>query len=137
MTDPNRERLDRIYDALEAAFDDMSGDDLREAMRARGKDPDAVVQNVRKLFASITKEHRQAKLHEARAGAARAKEAYASRPTRIPRDLASQRALYYQVAQDHQEFTLQQRDLEALPPEELIEILKQMDALGLLPDESK
>lgn len=137
MTDSNRERVDRIYDALEASLDEMSGDERREVMRARGKDPDESVENVRRLFASITKEHRQAKLHEARAGAAIAKQAYASRPTRIPTDIASQRALYYEIARHHQEFTLQQRDLEALAPEELVEILKQMDALGLLPDKSE
>ena len=34
-----------------------------------------------------------------------------------------------------QQFTIQHRDLEAMPNEELVEVLKQLDALGLLPSE--
>jgi hypothetical protein len=136
VSDPNdRERLDRIHDALEASLEEMSGEELRDEIRARGEDPDQVVREVRALLAEIAKEHRQAKLREARAGHVAAVRAFEKRTSRIPTDPARRRALYFEVAQTHKQFTLQQRDFEALPDHEVQQILELMDALGILPDD--
>jgi hypothetical protein len=137
VSDPKktRERLERIYDALEESLENMSGEELREEIVAKGQDPEQVVRGVRGLIGGITKEHQQTKLREARTGHAAAVQAYAARKSRIPSDAAAQRAMYLQVAKNYPErFTMQHRELEAIPQEELVEILKQMDALGLLPD---
>jgi hypothetical protein len=135
VSDPkNRERLERVYDAVEASLDDMTGEELREQVRALAEDPDEVVEDVRNLFARIKKEHRQAKLREAQAGHRTAIQAYRTRTTRIPSNPIAQRAMIALVAQLHpQQFTMQHRELEAMPSEELVEVLKQLDALGLLP----
>lgn len=137
MSDPkNRERLERVYDEVEASLDDLTCEELREEVRALGADPADVVTDVRKMFAAIRKEHRQAKLREAQAGQRAAVQAYRRRKTQIPADPVAQRALIAQIAQQHpQQFTMQHRDLEAMPNEELAEVLKQLDALGLLPSE--
>jgi hypothetical protein len=132
-----RERLDRIYDALEASLEGTSRDELREMIRARGADPDQVVRDVRAKFASIVKEHRQTKLREAREGHAAAIRLNEGRRSRIPADPGRRREIYLQVAHTHSQFTLQHRDLEALPEDELLQILEQMEALGLLPDEDE
>lgn len=137
MSDPkNRERLERVYDAVDASLDDMTGDELREQVRALGADPADVVRDVRTHVAGILKEHRQAKLRAAQAGQRAAVEAYRARTSRIPSDHVAQRALIAHIAQRYpQQVTMHHRDLEALPNDELAEILKQFDALGLLPDD--
>lgn len=137
MSDPtNRERLERVYDALEASLSDLTDEELREEVRALGADPNQVATEIRGLFAQIKKEHRQAKLRVARAGQRAAVEEYRNRTIRIPSDPIAQRAMIAQAAQRHpQQFTMQHRDLEAMPNDELMEVLKQLDALGLLDDE--
>ena len=130
---------DRSLQALLAAITDAIAtapdEEILAAAADSGEDPEAVASVVRGIIARSTKRVKQLKLEEARVKFAAARKAYAAASSpRIPADVAAQRALYLQVAQHHRGFTLQQRELEALPPEELVEILKQMDALGLLPD---
>lgn len=132
---------DRSLRALIAAITDAiataSDEEILSETAENSEDPEKVAADVRAVIARSVKRVRQRKLNAARAGLAAARQAYAVRPSRVPTDPAAQRALYYQVAQQHPQFTMQQRDLEALPQEEVVEILKQMDALGLLPGEEE
>lgn len=128
---------DRSLQALLAAITDSiatTPDDeiLGDAVES-GEDPEVIAADVRAVIARSVKRVKQSKLEEARSGLAASRKAFASRSPRIPTDPAAQRALYFQAAQHHPQFTMQQRDLAALPADELLEILKQMDALGLLP----
>jgi len=129
---------DRSLHALFAAITDSVAtapdEEILADAVANGEDPNEIAADVRTVIARSTKRFKQRKLMGARAGLAASREAYLSRSPRIPSDRAAQRALYFQVAQQHPQFTMQQRDLAALPAEELLEILKQMEALGLLPD---
>lgn len=137
MTDQrtNKERLKGVYRGIEEATRDMSVDELREEIRADGYEPEEVLRDVRNVFSSLTKQHRQKKLRDMQAAAAEAVKAFHARTPRIPSDPAARRTLYMQVAKQHPQFTMQHRDLDALPDEDVLQTLEQMDALGLLPEE--
>jgi uncharacterized membrane protein len=133
----NKERLKGVYRGIEEVAREMSIDELREEIRADGYDPDTVVRDVRNLFSSITKEHKQKTLRAMQAQAAAAVQDFHQRKARIPKDRDARRALYMDVAQKHPQFTIQHRDLAAIPDEDIEQTLEQMDALGLLPEEDE
>lgn len=139
MTDQrtNKERLKGVYRGIEEAAREMSIDELREEIRADGYDPDEVVRDVRNLFSSITKEHKQKTLRAMQVQAAAAVQAFHQRRPRIPKDRDARRALYMDVAQKHPQFTMQHRDLAAIPDEDIEQMLEQMAALGLLAEEDE
>ena len=130
------EQRRRILDALADAIDTTPESELREEIRAEGRDPDQAVAGVRAAFARIQKQQRQAKLEEARAAYAGTIESLKQpRSRRIPSDPVKQRALFVHVVQTQPQLTARFRDLEAISAEEVVQILEQLDALGFLPDE--
>ena len=133
----NQERLNGIFDGLQDSIKDMSVDELRDDIRADGLDPDSVVRDVRSMFATITKEHKQKTLRAVQAEMAAAERAFYDRKARIPADPEARRNLYIRVAKQHPQFTMQHRDLAGLPDEDIVQTLEQMDALGLLPEEEE
>ncbi|HEX6099034.1 MAG TPA: hypothetical protein VF432_22165 [Thermoanaerobaculia bacterium] len=137
MADANRdEQQRRLFDALGESIDDTSADDLRDEIRAEGRDPDGAIAGVRAVFGRIQKKHRQAKLAEARTTYAATIESLKQpRSRRIPADPAKQRALFLHAIQTQPQLTARFRDLEAISPEEIVQILEQLQALDLLPDE--
>jgi hypothetical protein len=115
-------------------FENMSPEEMREELRAEGVDPDAAVNNVRADFARIAKEHKQKALREAQAGYQAAVERFQVKQSRIPTDLPAMQAMYARMAQAHP-LTVQHRELSSFSRDELHQLLEQLDALGLLPDE--
>ena len=138
MTERTKQkRLKGIFDGLQDSIKDMSVEELRDDIRADSLDPDTVVRDVREMFASITKDHKQKTLRAVQAEMAVAERAFYQRKPRIPTDPVARRQLYMDVARQHPQFTMQHRDLAGLPDEDIVQTLEQMDALGLLPDADK
>jgi hypothetical protein len=115
-------------------FERMSPEERKEEMRAAGLDPDAVVRDVRADFARITKEYKQRTLRAMQAAHEESVRKFMERQSRVPTDLPAMQAMYARLAQSHP-LTVQHRDLSAVSPEELRQLLEQLDALGLVPDD--
>jgi phytoene dehydrogenase-like protein len=115
-------------------FEGMTPEERRADLQESGLDPDAVVQEVRADFARIAKEYKQRALREMQAGYEAAVERFHARKSHIPMDLAGMQAVYAQAQRAHP-LTVQHRDFAGMSPDELHQLLEQLDALGLLPDE--
>jgi hypothetical protein len=115
-------------------FENMSPEEMREGLRAEGIDPDAVVNDIRADFARIAKEHKQKALREAQAGYQAAVERFQAKQSRIPADVPAMQVMYARAAQAHP-LTVQHRELSSFSRDELHQLLEQLDALGLIPDE--
>jgi len=62
-----KEKLDRIHNALIQAIDEMSPEELRQHFADDGEDPDEVVEQHRKLISSAIAKSRRTALSDARA----------------------------------------------------------------------
>lgn len=143
MTEPKdgAQGLKRLFDALadeEAAMPDAVV--LDDAAR-EGLDVAAEGRRVRSVLLGAVLQAKKTRRLRAQEDHARAVAAIAQRSTKLPGDAAGRKALLSRVLGARPQMreavvTLQHRDFESFSDEDIVSALRQLDALGLLDDET-
>ena len=133
----DRERFDRIFDAIEESIATASDEEILEDLKDVGQDPGLTAARTRDIFAQELTNARKRKLTAAKAAYEQEIQRLASGLPRIqlPDEPTAQRALLYRTLEQHPELTAQFRDFERLEDTDVTSCLQQLAELGLLDDE--
>lgn len=140
--EPRHDRhLESLLDELDRSLLRASDTEVLEDARAAGVDPGANAQQLKAKFLSAGHRYQKRKFEVAKLAHARQTEALSKRSYRIPSSPDEQRRLLQlvvaQQAQAGQELTAKFRDFASLPDSDLPGLIEELEALGLIPDETK
>ncbi len=135
----DEERLERIVGGIAESVLEASDEEIEAEARAEGLDPDAVAEDVRGVLLAALERHqgkqrleRSRAEHEARVAAMRQREHQLPASAQERQQLL---ALAFRARpQAAGMLTLQFRDLESLPDEDVTSCLRQLAELGVLDD---
>ena len=142
MTTPKdaRERLAAIMDALAAQTESARDEELLDEAAASGLDVSAESTRVRGVLLGAVLRAKKERLADALGAHRRTVAALSVRSARIPRMPSDRRALLMQTLEQRPQMkealvTLQHRDFSSFSDADVESVLKQLDALGLLPED--
>lgn len=123
-----RERDNRLIDAIEQSIIDASEEDLRADVAQSGEDFSQIAIDVRARFARVKKAVLQKALRAAREGYERAQRA--ERSFTPPQTAAERRQLFEHTMARHPELNVQFRDFAALSDADIASALQDLFELG-------
>lgn len=121
-----------VLEALAASVEDMSDDEIAEQIRLEGRDPDAAAEELRQDLLEFVTEHQRQTLRQQHTQARR-QLTHSSR--RVSGTITERRARLHRILERAPELTVQGRNLEEIPDEEIDDWLADLAALGYLDDE--
>lgn len=132
----DRERLDRIFDAIEESIAAASDEEILEDLKDLGE---GFTSRTRDIFARELTNARKRRLTAAKAAYGQEIQRLTSGLSKIqlPAESIAQRALLHRTLKQHPELTAQFRDFERLEDTDVTSCLQQLGELGLLDDESE
>ena len=135
------EVLGRLFDALAESTVSLPDAEVLAEAREAGEDPTTIAARMRAVALAAVKELSQEKLRSARKAYELEHAKLATRRSALPATAESRRRLLDRVLKSRPELygalTLAARDLTALPDGDIESLLRQLDALGALPDLSR
>ena len=127
-----REALN-VLDALAASVEEMSDEEIAEAFRLEGRQPDAEAEALRQDLLNFVTEHQHQALRQQQTQVRR-QLTHSAR--RAPGTTTERRALLRRVLERAPaDMTVQGRNLEEIPDDEVEDWLADLAALGYLDDE--
>jgi hypothetical protein len=140
--EPRHDRhLESLLDELDRSSLRASDKEVLEDARAAGVDPVANAQELKAKFISAARRYQKRKFEAAKLAHARQADALSKRTYRIPASPDEQRRLLQlvvaQQAQAGQALTAKFRDFDSLPDSDLPGLIEELEALGLLPNETE
>lgn len=129
----NEQEALNVLEALATSVEDMSDEEIAEQFRLEGRDPDAEAEELRQDLLDFVTEHQRQALHEQHTQARRQLTHSAHR---VPGTITERRARLRRVLERAPaDLTVQGRNLEEIPDEEVDDWLADLAALGYLDDE--
>ena len=135
------ELLCRLFDALAESAANLPDAEVLAEAREAGEDPEAIAARMRVFALAAVKDLNQAKLRIARKAYEMEQARLAKRRHDLPATAEERRHLLNAALKSRPELcgalTLAARDLTGLPDRDIESLLRQLDALGALPDPSR
>jgi hypothetical protein len=137
----NKDRYDlqlkAMADALSQSIVDASDQEIQEDARLTGVDLDANAARLKRMLTETAKRFHKRKFYEAQTAypAEVEKIQSRSRSCRLPETPFGRLSLLQSLTQRGIPLTMQGRDLDGLPDSDVISLLEELAALGMLPDD--
>lgn len=137
----NKDRYDlqlkAMADALSESIIDASDQEIQEEARLAGVDLAANAARLKQMLTDTAKRFHKRKFYEAQTAYSTEVEKIQSRSRscRLPETPLGRLSLLQSLAQQGIPLTVQGRDLDGLPDNDIISLLEELAALGMLPDD--
>ena len=139
--DRDEQRLQRLAEGLVDSILEAPPADVDDELRAAGEDPDTAEGEARRVVLAAVERRRRERRQQARAEYEAHMASRVDVSVELPDTPEGRRELFAAVLQRNPGFgqmlTVQFRDLESLPDEDVASCLRQLGELGVLDDFSK
>jgi hypothetical protein len=132
------QQLKNLVNALSRSIIEATDEEILEDARLSGKDLDAQAAQLKQMFTDTAKTFQKRKLIQAQETYGKEVQILQSRAYHLPISPSEQRALLQLVAAQQTQggatFTAKFRDLESLSDADVVSLLEELAALGLVPE---